>query len=168
MQALLDEKRPDPRLRRHEPDQAPSQRLFQRPAGELLLLRRMERHDPARVVDIPGARAAAGGDGRSQRILQGAAFEGGINARLGDGASEIRGQGECLTAAHQRCSMSSSTTYANQTSAITASMVTNASTTRRGADVGRRTSASRGRSATAANSSRGTDRTAFRRPLWPR
>jgi hypothetical protein len=42
---------------------------------------------------------------------------------------------------HQRCSISQRATDASQTSAMTASAVTNVSASRRGADVGWRTSA---------------------------
>ena len=41
----------------------PSQPILQHLAGEVLFLWRMERHHPARVVDVPGALAAASRDG---------------------------------------------------------------------------------------------------------
>ena len=56
--------------------------------------------------------------------------------------------------AHQRCSNSQSSTHASQTRAMSASVVRKASTTSRGADVGRRTTAARGRSATTPAKSR--------------
>jgi hypothetical protein len=48
------------------------------------------------LIDIPGAVAAAGGDGGAQRVLQGASFEGGIDARLGHGTREVRGKARPL------------------------------------------------------------------------
>ena len=47
---------------RYQLHQARSESFLQRLAGEVVLLRRMERHDPTGVVDGPGARAAGGGD----------------------------------------------------------------------------------------------------------
>jgi hypothetical protein len=83
------QKWPDSQLRRHEPHQTPGERLFQRLAIEILFLARVQRHHPARMVDGPGAIAAARGDRCSQDILQGAAVQGRVHAGLGEGASEI-------------------------------------------------------------------------------
>ena len=55
-----DQERPDPQIRRHEPHQTPGEGFFQRLAGEVLLLRGIQRLHPAGVVDVPPARAAAG------------------------------------------------------------------------------------------------------------
>jgi hypothetical protein len=73
---------------RHQPHQTPGERLFQRPAGELVSLRAIPRHHPlaAGMVDVPPARAAAVGDHRSQRSLQSAAFERRIDSGMGNGA----------------------------------------------------------------------------------
>ena len=57
-----DQKRPDPQLRRHQPDQTPGQLLFQGLAGEVLFLWRVLRHYPAGMTDRPGAIPAALGD----------------------------------------------------------------------------------------------------------
>jgi hypothetical protein len=56
------EKRPDPKLRRHQPDQTPGEGFLERLAIELLLVWGKERDDPAGMVDGPRARAAAGSD----------------------------------------------------------------------------------------------------------
>ncbi len=68
------QKRSDPQLRRHEPHQAPGEGFFQRPAGELVPLRGIHRHDRGGMVDGPGALAAASGDRCTERVLQGAAL----------------------------------------------------------------------------------------------
>ena len=56
---------------------------------ERLLHRGVQRHHPAGIIDVPEAVPAADGDRGTQRILEGAAVEGGIDAGLGDGAREI-------------------------------------------------------------------------------
>ena len=85
-------KRPDADLRRHQPDQTPGEGFLERPAVEVLLFRGIERHHPAGMVDVPPAIAAAGGDRRAQRILQGAAFERRIDAGMRNRAGEIPGE----------------------------------------------------------------------------
>jgi hypothetical protein len=82
---------PDSQLRRHQPHQAPGQRVFKRLAVEILLLWGMQRHDPAGVVDGPGALAAAGGDDSQERILQGAFFSPRSDAGLSHGAGALGG-----------------------------------------------------------------------------
>jgi hypothetical protein len=56
-------KRAHSQLRRHQPHQTPGERLFQRPAIELVPLGGIQRHHPAGMVNRPGAIPAAGGDG---------------------------------------------------------------------------------------------------------
>jgi hypothetical protein len=56
-----DEERSNAGFRGHEPHEAPGQRLFECLAVEVVFFRRMQRHHPASVVDVPGARASAGG-----------------------------------------------------------------------------------------------------------
>ena len=105
---------PGPQLRCHEPDQTPGQRLFARAPVEDLVFRRMGPHDPraARVVDIPGARAAAGGVSPAQGILhvEGAALSHRIDSdiRHGTGGTRrvIRCQDRAIRWTHQRCSIS--------------------------------------------------------------
>jgi hypothetical protein len=70
----INEKRPNPQLRRDQPDQTPGQGALQRFAREVLLFRRAQRHHLTGMVNGPRARAAAGGDRRSQRVLQGTAI----------------------------------------------------------------------------------------------
>jgi hypothetical protein len=106
-----------------------------------LPLRGIQRDRPAGMVDVPPTIAAAGGNRRSQRILQGTAFERGIDARMRNGASEIARQDRSIGRAHQRCSSTQRATHASQNAAITAIVTANASMVRRGVDVGRRTSA---------------------------
>jgi hypothetical protein len=151
--------RPDSKLRGHHPHETPRQRFLQRLAGDVLLVWRMERHHPARVVDGPGARAAAGGDRAPEGILEATAFSRRIDSGMRNRAGEIRGEDRTIARVHQRCSISQSTNHPSQNAPITASVVTKASTNRRDADVGRRTRTSRGSSATApAKSSSGTGR----------
>ena len=52
---MSSEERSDANLRRHEPDQAPGERFLERLAREVLFLRRVRGHDPARVVDAAGS-----------------------------------------------------------------------------------------------------------------
>ncbi len=59
---------------------------------EVVFFRRIERHHPAGIVDVPEAVAAAGGDRAPQGILQGAAFECETDASPGDGSGEIQDQ----------------------------------------------------------------------------
>src|SRR5215212_3942775 len=59
-------------LRRHQPHQTPGQPFLERPAVEVLP-RGIQRHDPAGMVDVPPAVAAAGGDLTKQGVLEGAA-----------------------------------------------------------------------------------------------
>ena len=79
LERFLDAKRPDAQLRRHEPDQAPGERLFQRPAIELVPFRGIQRHHPAggarRAIDGPIAGAAMGADCGQEPISQGAIVE---------------------------------------------------------------------------------------------
>src|SRR5215213_1607469 len=56
------------------------------------------------MVDVQTATAAARSDRYAERILQGAAFERGINTGLDDGAGEIRGEDRTMVLIHQRCS----------------------------------------------------------------
>ena len=68
----------DPRVPgplRYEPLQAPGKRFLERLAIEGLLFRGMQRHHPARVVDGPGARAAAVRDLAMEGSLRGAVVE---------------------------------------------------------------------------------------------
>ena len=51
--AQLREKRTEAQLWRHQPDQAPGQRFFQRAAVELLFLGGVQRHHPTGVVHVP-------------------------------------------------------------------------------------------------------------------
>jgi hypothetical protein len=85
MSTQSDEERPASHLRCHQPHQTPGEGFLQCLAREVLYVGRMQRHDPAGVVDSPGARAAAGSDRRAEGILQGAAVKGRIDAGLGDG-----------------------------------------------------------------------------------
>jgi hypothetical protein len=76
-----------------------------------------------------------GGDRATKGVLDGAAIKRGIDPSLSHSARGTRrviyGEDRPPTRAHQRCSSSQSATHANQTSAMTASAVTNASATRR-------------------------------------
>lgn len=74
---MVDNKRSDPDLRRHQPHQTPRQRFFQRPAVKHLLLRAVQRHHPTRVIDGPRILAATHGDGGAQRVLERPPIEGG-------------------------------------------------------------------------------------------
>jgi hypothetical protein len=143
-----DPERPDPQLRCHQPDQAPGKRFLERLAVKGLLFRRMQRHHPARMVDVPRARAAARGDRAAQRVLEGTAVQRGIDARLGDGTGGtrrvIRVQHRTITRAHQHCSIAQRATHASQTSAMTAGPMKRTFATRPPADLGRPTTAARG------------------------
>jgi hypothetical protein len=66
--------RPYAYLRSHQPDQAPSEAFLERPAGELLLLRWAQHHDPAGMVDGPPAIAPMMRDLSQQRVLEGTAL----------------------------------------------------------------------------------------------
>jgi hypothetical protein len=116
----------------------------------------MQRHHPARMVDGPGARAAAGGNGMAKGILQGASVQRGINPGPGDGASEIWCQVQTITRAHQRCSSSQRATHPSQTSAMMASAVMTVSTTTRDSGTGRRTQDTRGTRAVRPGSAAGS------------
>ena len=70
----LDLEQSDSQLWRHQPYQTPGKTFLQRLAIEVLFLRGMQRYDPARMVDVPGARAASVRDLAEQRVLKGAAF----------------------------------------------------------------------------------------------
>ena len=68
--APSDQKRPDPDRGCHQPHQTPGERYLQRLVREILLFPGMQRYHPTRVVDVPGATTAAGGDRRAQGILE--------------------------------------------------------------------------------------------------
>ena len=80
LSARSDEKRRRANRRRHQPHQAPGEGFFEGPAAELVPFRGIPRHDSASMVDVPPAITMAGGDRRSQCILQGAAFQRRIDA----------------------------------------------------------------------------------------
>ncbi len=66
--------------------------LFQQPAIDLLVIRGIERYDPARVIDGPVAGATPRGDRCPDRVLQATGFKREINAHQSDGAGEIGGE----------------------------------------------------------------------------
>ena len=57
------------------------------------------------MVNGSGAVAATGGNGMAEGILQSAAFERRIDARISDGAGEIPGKDWAFRSTHQRCSI---------------------------------------------------------------
>ena len=89
---------------RHTPDEAPGGACLQRPAVKRLLTWRMYRQHPAGMVDGPGAEAAvmatpdhvAASYPMAEGILQGAAFQCGIDAGVGKSASGIWGQDRAI------------------------------------------------------------------------
>jgi hypothetical protein len=119
---------------RHEPHQTPREGFLERAALELLPFRAIQRHHPAGyphgvTVDVPPAIAAAMGDRRSQRILQGAAFEGQIDVgspcgvmREGAGGTHrvIRWRNRAVDGARQRCTIDQGASHPSQTAPMTA------------------------------------------------
>jgi hypothetical protein len=95
-----DQKRPNAQLWRCEPLEAPGKRLLQRLAEEVLLLRAVQGHHPAREVDVPPAIAAPDGDHRAQRILERTAFSRRIDAGIRHRAGEIPGEDGTISSAH--------------------------------------------------------------------
>jgi hypothetical protein len=79
MQPRSDAKRTNPDLRCHQPHQISGEPFLERSAVKRLS-RRIQRHDPAGMVYVPPARAAAGDDRRTEHVLQGAALSSRINA----------------------------------------------------------------------------------------
>ena len=61
------EERPNADLPRHQPHQTPGEGFLERLAVRVLLLWGAQRHYPTRMIDIPPARAAAGGGRRAER-----------------------------------------------------------------------------------------------------
>ena len=80
-------------LRRHEPDEAPGEGFLERLAVEVLLVGGVQRHHQAGMIDVPPARAAAGGDRAAERILQGAIVQRRIDAGLSRRPIPHRGSG---------------------------------------------------------------------------
>jgi hypothetical protein len=110
----LGTERPDPEFRRHEPHQAPGEGFLKRATAEVVFFKRVQRDDPTGVVHGPGAVAAAGRDHAAPRILEGAAFEGRINAGVRNGAGEVPCKDRPITQAHKRCSRSQTAGHPNQ------------------------------------------------------
>src|SRR5215217_7294496 len=91
--ARSDQERPDPQLRRHQPHQTPGERFLERPPGELVPFRGIQRHHPAGVIDVPPVITATRVDRAAKCILEGATISGGIDAGYPHGVMSHRARG---------------------------------------------------------------------------
>src|SRR4051794_21029230 len=80
---------PDPARRCEQPGQACSQTLLERSSAEGPLLREMERHHPACVIERPVDNAAMLSDGRAQKVTQGTVHSREVDTGLAVGDGEI-------------------------------------------------------------------------------
>jgi hypothetical protein len=95
MPARSDPERSDANLRRHQPHQIPGEAFLERPSVELPPFRGIQRHDPAGMVDGPGAMALTGRGRSTEGVVYGAAVARGIDAGLEDGIRETGHQWVC-------------------------------------------------------------------------
>jgi hypothetical protein len=89
---------------RHDPHPTPGQHFFHRLAGEVLLFRRVQRHDPTGVIDVPlvsPRRCAIA----ARKASCSAAFSRRIAVGIGHRAGEIPGKDRAFGSAHDRCSI---------------------------------------------------------------
>ena len=106
-----------------------------------MFLRRMERDHPAGMVDVPSPIAAAGRNGRAERIPQGAAFQRRIDVGMRNGAAKISGKNRSIGSGtrriHQRYSINQRITHPSQTAPMTASVASKTSAVSCGTDTRR-------------------------------